>query len=249
MKLQKVLLIVGVAILLYYVCRQVHTKHKYVERLEEDRILNQAEMLELSDYYRDLRMGKSVDPSTLSNKVKVFLNTVAEHPFTALTDSALKNLKDPMWDKPVKKEEFVETMMMIILQSLADYQKTYIEEKNTPSKDEFIARSSELIKKNQRFFEFLETLQFAISDDYPYPAPPEMNTVNVEADKKFFKSMHSKNRDGIIQLFGHIVKINIDGSKNVNLSGPLQTNAIDLTYAYLYPNQDIFSWLASLFFG
>lgn len=248
MKLQKVLLIVGVAILLYYVCRQVHTKHKYVESLEEDRILSQADMRELSDYYRDLGMGKSVDPSTLSNKVKVFLNTVAEHPFTALTDSALKNLKDPMWDKPVKREEFVETMMRRILQLLADYQKTYIEEKNTPSKDEFIARLSELIKKDQDFFVGLEAIQFAISDDYPYPNDGS-DPQRLEESKKFLKSMFSKNRDGIIQLFGHIVKINIDGSKNVNLSGPLQTNAIDLTYAYLYPNQDIFSWLASLFFG
>ena len=248
MKPQKILLIVGVAILLYYVCRQVHTKHKYVERLEEDRILNEADMQELKDYYRDLRMGKSVDPSILSNKSKVFLNTVAEHPFTALTDSALNNLTDPMWDKPVKKEEFVETMMRLILQVLADYQKAYIEEKNTPSKDKFIAQLSELIKKNQNFFGVLEVIQFAISDDYPFP-DDGTNGSRIEETKKFFKSLYSKNRQGIIQLFGHIVKVNIDGSKNVNLSGPLQTNVIDLMYAYLYPNQDIFSWLASLFFG
>ena len=244
MKHQKLLMVLGVSILLYFVSRQVQIRHKFVENLTEDRILSSTEIYEISNYYHSIAENKPADPSKLSNKAKIFVNTVTEHPFTALTDGAINSLKDPVWNKPVKKQEFIAYTLHMILQNLADYQTTYIKEKSTPSRGTFITRVQELIKKNKQFFEYIETIQFAISDNYPTPS--FLGGLDVE----FAKSMFGKNRHGIIQIFGKdLININLDGSKTVNMSGPLQTNIIDLTYAYLYPNQDIFSWLTGLIFG
>lgn len=249
MKFQKVLPVVAVVILLYYVCRQVQIRHKHVEDLTEDRILSEADTDEILRYYDSLARNIPADPSKLSNKAKVFVNTVTENPFTALTDSAINSLKDPMWDRPVKKVEFIAYTMYVILLFLRDYQTRYIKEKITPSRRTFVARLQTLIKMNKRLFGALETVQFAISDNYPYSAQPGMSTVNVEAEKRFIKAIYGKSRHGIIQLCGNLVSINLDGSKTINMSGPLQTNAIDLMYAYMYPNQDVFTWLQSLFSG
>jgi hypothetical protein len=55
-------------------------------------------------------------------------------------------------------------------------------------------------------------------------------------------------RDVYVAGLGNSLLIkNLDGTQSINMSGPLQTNLIDLAYAYLYPNQDIFSWILSLF--
>jgi len=244
MKPQKLLMVLGVSILIYYVARQVQIRNKYVENLTEDRILSSTEIGEIRKYYRSIAGNKPDDPSKLSNKAKVFVNTVTEHPFTAITDGAIGSLKDPNWNKPVKKQEFIGYTLDYILHDLADYQTTYMKEKSTPSRGTFITRVQELIKKDKDFFGYIEMIQFAISDNYP--TPKNMQPLEVG----FVKAMFGKNRDGIIQIFGKdLININLDGSKTVNMSGPLQTNIIDLTYAYLYPNQDIFSWLTGLIFG
>jgi hypothetical protein len=247
MKPQKLLMVLGVSILIYYVARQVQIRHKFVENLTEDRILSDAELNEIGGYYMSLGQNKPADPSKLSNKAKVFVNMVTEHPFTALTDSAIGSLKDD-WDKPVKKEKFIATTFMIILRTLKDYQTTYMKEKSIPSKGTFIARVQEMIKKDEDIFGFIEFVQFAISDNYPVP-PPRPGVAPMRKDEEaWIKRIYAPNRHGIIQIFGKdLININLDGSKTVNLSGPLQTNIIDLTYNYLYPNQDIFTWIMSLF--
>jgi len=248
MKHQKLLMVLGVSILLYFVSRQVQIRHKFVENLTEDRILSDDEITELSIYYGSLGQNKPEDPSKLSNKAKVFINTATEHPFTALTDSAIGSLKDTDWDRPIKKEGFIAVTFMIILQNLRDYQTTYIKEKSIPSKGTFIARVQEMTKKNQHFFANVERIQFAISDNYPVPPSPPGVAPMRKDEEAWIKRMYAPNRHGIIQIFGKdLININLDGSKTVNLSGPLQTNIIDLTYNYLYPNQDIFSWILSLF--
>ena len=149
MKFQKVLPVVAVVILLYYVCRQVQIRHKHVEDLTEDRILNSTEMDEIRKYYNSIAENKPTDPSKLSNKAKVFVNTVTENPFTAITDSAINSLKHKFSDEPVKKQDFIAVTFHVILQNLADYQTTYIKEKSTPSRGTFITRVQELIKKNK----------------------------------------------------------------------------------------------------
>jgi hypothetical protein len=57
-------------------------------------------------------------------------------------------------------------------------------------------------------------------------------------------------RGTYIALFGDklIIK-NPDGTQSINMSGPFQTNIIDLTYAYLYPPVDIFTWFKLTFSG
>ena len=234
-------MVLGVSILIYYVARQVQIRNKYVENLTEDRILSDAEIDEILGYYMSLGQNKPADPSKLSNNAKVFINTATEYPFTALTDSAIGSLKDD-WDKPVKKEKFIAVTFWIILQNLRDYQTTYIKEKSIPSKGTFIARVQEMLKKNEHFFGYIQSVQIGISDNYPPPKGMR------EGDPEALKRIYARNRHGIIQIFGKdLININLDGSKTVNLSGPLQTNIIDLTYDYLYPNQDIFTWIMSLF--
>ena len=249
MKFQKVLPVVAVVILLYYVCRQVHIKHKHVENLTEDRILSEKERDEIYQYYGSLNRNKPADPSKLSNKAKVFVNTVTENPFTALTDSAISNLRDPNWDTPVEKAAFMAGTIGMILFVLGDYQTTYIKEKITPSRQRFVARLQTLIKKNKNLFAYIELIQFAISDNYPVPESAPGRAPMRKDEEKWVKRMYANSRHGIIQLFGNLVSINLDGSKTINMSGPLQTNAIDLMYAYMYPNQDVFTWLQSLFSG
>jgi hypothetical protein len=57
-------------------------------------------------------------------------------------------------------------------------------------------------------------------------------------------------RGTYIALFGDkLLTKNPDGTHSINMSGPLQTNIIDLTYAYLYPPVDIFTWFDLTFSG
>jgi hypothetical protein len=68
MKPQKLLMILGVSILIYYVARQVQIRHKFVENMEADKLLSQTEKRELLDYYASLLSKEPQDVSKLSNK-------------------------------------------------------------------------------------------------------------------------------------------------------------------------------------
>jgi len=242
MKPQKLLMILGVSILIYYVARQVQIRSKLIEHLDEDRILNEDEYREIQDYYASIGSENAIDPSILSNKAKVFINTVTEHPFTAVTSSVMTNLKKEHTE--MNPDMFTRVALMFIVPFIYDYQMKHLKSSDTPSKDKFITECTELIMSSPRLKGILEMWQNVIDFD--------MSKLSIfsESSRKHYTELFEAAKAAYKELSGgKILVTNIDGTKTINTSGPLQTNVIDLMYAYIYPTQDIFTWLASFIFG
>ena len=107
MKPQKLLMVLGVSILIYYVARQVQIRHKYVENMEADKLLSQTEKRELQDYYASLLSKEPQDASKLSNKSK--LKICPDHknlfPTYILLDGPLCTSPE-CFNKAVAKEKY-----------------------------------------------------------------------------------------------------------------------------------------------
>ena len=240
MKPQKLLMVLGVSILIYYVARQVQIRNNYVENLTEDRILSEAEVQEIRKYYQSLRENKPADPSKLSNKAKVFVNTATAHPFTVVTDSMIEifGKNSPGGMNRAGANEFIITYTVDFIKN---YQHKHQKSNSNLTKDMFVKEAEELIKANKMYMFNIENTQFIIDQNFgQYPGFVQ----------DMFKKIYGPMRDVNIALWGNPVIIkNPDGTQRINMSGPLQTILIDLTYDYLYPNQDIFTWILSLFSG
>jgi len=230
MKLQKFLPVIAVVILLYYVCRQVQIRHKYVENLTEDRILSEAEVEEIRTYYRSIRENKPADPSKLSNKAKVFVNTVTAHPLTVITDSTLDSLSK-VDGRPARKEEVTSDFISMSLYPIKIYQQKYEKSNHHRTRSQFVKEIEDIIKADSMIMGRLNYIN-------------DIMRGTTNGQREYLKQL----RDLYVAGLGESVFIkNSDGTQSINMSGPLQTNLIDLAYAYLYPNQDIFSWILSLF--
>jgi hypothetical protein len=243
MKPQKLLMILGVSILIYYVARQVQIRSKLIEQLDEDRIFNEDEFREILDYYASIGSENAIDPSILSNKAKVFINTVTEHPFTAVTSSVMTNLKKE--NEQMNPDMFTRFAVMLIVPFINDYQMKHLKSADTPSKDKFITECTELIMSSPRLKGILERWQDNVIDF-------DMSKLSIfsESSRKHYTELFEAAKAAYKELSGgKILVTNIDGTKTINTSGPLQTNVIDLMYAYIHPTQDIFTWLASFIFG
>ena len=242
MKPRKLLMILGVSILIYYVARQVQIRNKYVENLTEDRILSNAEVDEIVNYYRSTFEDKPDDPSKLSNKAKVFVNTATAHPFTVLTDSTI-DLVSKGIRQPLSRQGITVSLILITLHEIFSYQHKHAKSDRHRTRSEFVREIEDSLKADKFTMRGIEETQKIMSGDYSPPGTPA-------SAQEVMRNMLAPMRDMHIALWGNPLLIkNLDGTQSINMSGPLQTNMIDLAYAYLYPNQDIFSWILSLFSG
>jgi hypothetical protein len=241
MKPQKLLMVLGVSILLYYVARQVQIRNNYVENfIAEDRRLSDMDIGIINRYYRSLTMNTPIDPSKLENKQKVFINTVTAHPFTALTDDIIRDLSTHKVIPQNSRAAANQFIISSLLQFISRYNHTYVKSKSIPTREIFMKNCEEIIKSSSH----MTAIQGA------------QNQMSFNAD-----GFHHAFRDWImramaplrgtyIALFGDKLLIkNPDGTNSINMSGPFQTNLIDLTYAYLYPPVDIFTWFKLTFSG
>ena len=235
MKFQKILPVVAVVILLYYVCRQVQIRHKHVEDLTEDRILSQKEVNEIFRYYADKADNRPTDPSKLSNKAKVFVNTVTEYPLTSITDSTVNNYVAGTGLTHLKRSIFELEYVRIALLFIQDYQQKYAKSDSFRSKRQVTKELEQLFRANRYAMEILKDFQDTIDGKNVQGHKPEV-----------FNTMRNT---GTLVFGGSVSTKNLDGTHRINMSGPFQTNLIDLIYAYLYPSPDIFTWLQSLFSG
>jgi hypothetical protein len=240
MKPQKLLIILGVSILLYYVARQVQIRNNYVENfIAEDRRLSDMDIDIINRYYRSLNMNTPIDPSKLENKQKVFVNTVTAHPFTAVTDNIIRDLSAhnviPQNSRAAANLFIVSSLLRVI----SMYSHKYVKSKSIPTREIFVKNLEEIIKTT-----YMTAIQGA------------QNQMSFNADghhpafRDWIMRAMAPLRGTYIALFGDKLLIkNPDGTNSINMSGPLQTNLIDLTYAYFYPPLDIFTWLQLTFSG
>lgn len=225
-------MVLGVSILIYYVARQVQIRNNYVENLTEDRILSDDEITELNIYYRSISENKPADPSKLSNKAKVFVNTATAHPLTVVTDSTL-DLLSKADGRPYRKEEITSGLIMMSLYPIKIYQQKYQKSNHHRSRSEFVKEVEDIIKADNMIMENLGYVNNIMRG-------------TTTGEREYIGRL----RDLYVAGLGESIFIkNLDGTQRINMSGPLQTNLIDLTYDYLYPNQDIFTWIMSLFSG
>jgi hypothetical protein len=240
MKPQKLLIILGVSILLYYVVRQVQIRNNYVENfIAEDRRLSHMDIEIIDSYYRSLHMNTPLDPSKLENKQKVFVNTVTAHPFTAVTDNIIRDLSAHNVIPQNSRATANLVIIHYLLRVISTYSHKYVKSKSIPTRDIFVKNLEEIIKTT-----YMTAIQGA----------QNQMSFNVDGHHPAFRDWIMRAmaplRGTYIALFGDKLLIkNPDGTQSINMSGPFQTNLIDLTYAYLYPPVDIFTWFKMTFSG
>jgi hypothetical protein len=242
MKPQKLLMVLGVSILIYYVARQVQIRNNYVENfIAEDRRLSDSDIGIINDYYRSITDNKPIDPSKLENKQKVFINTVTAHPFTAVTDNIIRDLSE---HKVIPQNSRAAANLFIVsslLRVISTYSHKYVKSKSIPTREIFVKNSEEIIKGIRAAMESIQSAQNQMSFN-----PNEIH----HAFRDHFTRVMAPLRGTYIALFGDkLLTKNPDGTHSINMSGPFQINLIDLTYAYLYPPLDIFTWLQLTFSG
>ena len=234
-------MVLGVSILIYYVARQVQIRNNYVENfIAEDRRLNDSDIDIINDYYRTITNdAKPIDPSKLENKQKVFVNTVTAHPFTAVTDNIIRDLSTHKVLHENSRAAANQTIIYYLLRLISMYSHKYVKSKSIPTRDIFVKNLEEIIKTtNMKAFEGAQN-QMSFNADGHHPA-----------FRDWIMRAMAPLRGTYIALFGDKLLIkNPDGTNSINMSGPFQTNIIDLTYAYLYPPLDIFTWFQLTFSG
>jgi hypothetical protein len=240
MNLRKLLMIMGVSLLVYYVARQVQIRNNYVENLTEDRKLSSDETGEILTYYRSIVANEPVDPSKLSNNAKAFINSATAHPFTVLTDNIIhvmgKNSPGGM-----NRSEANLFIITYILDFITNYQRKFEKSNSNLTRDTFVKEAEELIKENKMYMFNIQDTQLII--DQNFESQPAFARDRL---RELFRPV----RDAYVAVWGDKLLIrNADGTNSINMSGPLQTILIDLTYAYLYPTRDVFTWVLSLFSG
>lgn len=244
------LLVFVVVMLLIFVARETQKRHKYVEHMEADRLLNDSEKSEVLSYYESIIIDKPVDVTKLSNKAKVVINTITDNPLTAVTDSVVSKLNKagksgPRAQPDMRKEQFVSLIIAQNLGIFYDYQNIYKDSKSTPSRSEFEQQLQTVISKSY-FLQTLKTIQTILDGKGGMttfkPEDPPYKTFILQAFKEFY--------DPAVDLFGDtLLTTNLDKTVNVNLNGPLQKNLVDIAHAYYYPTTDFFTWLIRLIFG
>ena len=243
MNLKKLLMILGVSVLVYYVARQVQIRNNYVENfIAEDRRLNDRDIGIINDYYRSItNNAKPIDPSKLENKQKVFINTVTAHPFSSVTEQIIRDMSTHRIIPRNSRDAANQVIVFVLLKFISRYQEKYVKSKSIPTREMFMKNCEEIIKANSTDMRQIQLAQ------------GQMN-VNPDNFPPWFRSHIMGHlaplRSSFIELWGNPLLIkNPDGTHNINMSGPLQTNLIDLTYAYLYPPLDIFTWFQLTFSG
>jgi hypothetical protein len=242
MKPQKIFMVLGVSILVYYVARQVQIRNNYVENfIAEDRRLSDSDIGIINDYYRSMNDNKPVDPSKLENKQKVFINTVTAHPFTALTDDIIRDLSTHKVIPRNSRAAANQLIVSYLLQFISMYNHKYVKSKSIPTREIFVKNSEEIIKGSRAAMQSIQSAQYQMS-------------YNADGVPHWFRDWLMRAvaplRGTYIALFGDkLLTKNPDGTHSINMSGPFQTNLIDLTYAYLYPPVDIFTWFKMTFSG
>jgi hypothetical protein len=258
MKPQKFLPVIAVVILLYYVCRQVHIKHKHLENMEADKLLSQTEKRELQDYYASLLSKEPQDASKLSNKSKIVVNTITENPLSAVTDSVVAKLiflienKNPHPLPNEAKEQLtparVKAMIVngivagILLPLMFAYQDVYVKATKEPTRFEFESEIKKLIEQNPGIGMGMGLAQEII------------NISNGKGDDKNFLSGAAFLSPALVDLVGNTPVITVPNPSSgdkihvIDLSGPIQRNIVDTLDAYFYPTPDFFTWIKKLIF-
>jgi hypothetical protein len=233
-------MILGVSVLVYYVARQVQIRNNYVENLTEDRKLSSEESGEILTHYRSIVANKPIDPSKLSNNAKAFINSATAHPFTVLTDNII-HIIGKTSPGGMNRSEANLLIITNILDFIASYQRKFEKSNFNRSRDTFVKEAEELIRANKTYMFNIESTQTQM--DLNFENQPAFARDRL---RELFRPL----RDAYVALWGDKLLIrNSNGTKSINMSGPLQTTIIDLTYAYLYPTRDIFTWAFSLFSG
>jgi hypothetical protein len=237
--------------------KQVQCRHRYVENMEADKLLSQSEKDELITYYSSLNSDKPIDVTKLSNKAKVVVNHITDHPLTAVTDNVVGKMVDGAKnDRHVSESEkakitpaYMKNIFItaftrdIVLHVMFAYQDIYSKSTKEPSRSEFERDIISLAMKDRGIPILLGVIQ---------------NLINVHTGKqpKDEKDFHFNDMLSmapiLIDLFGPTPLINsslTSETKTVDLSGPLQRNVLDLLYAYFYPTPDFFTWIQKLIFG
>jgi len=240
MNLQKLLMVLGVSILIYYVARQVQIRNNYVENfIAEDRRLTDVDIGLINRYYRSLTGNKPIDPSKLENKQKVFVNTVTAHPFTAVTDNIIRDLSAHKVLYENSRAAANQTIIYYLLRVISTYSHKYVKSKSIPTREIFVKNLEEIIKTT--YMTAIQGVQNQMSFNVDGHHP---------AFRDWIMRAMAPLRGTYIALFGDKLLIkNPDGTNSINMSGPFQTNLIDLAYAYLYPPVDIFTWFKLTFSG
>lgn len=236
-------MILGVSVLVYYVARQVQIRNNYVENfIAEDRRLNDSDIGIINDYYRSItNNAKPIDPSKLENKQKVFVNTVTVHPFSSVTEQIIRDLSTHRIIPRNSRDAANEVIVFVLLKFISRYQEKYVKSKSIPTRDIFVKNCEEIIKGIQGAMGAIQSAQNQMSFNADGHHP---------AFRDWIMRAMAPLRGTYIALFGDKLLIkNPDGTNSINMSGPLQTNLIDLTYAYLYPPLDIFTWFQLTFSG
>ena len=244
------ILVLIIVVLLVFVSRETQKRHSFVEKMEEDRILDEKDKEQIRFYLWDTVRGKATDATKLSNKAKVFFNTVTENPLTAITDSAMakytaavKRYNIPEGPQPLNKSMLIDLCIIVSLPIIFDYQEIYKKSESVPSRADFEIDLQKILS-NSRFVWYANMLQ-AIVDNKGKAVTSEARDEETWILKTF-----APLDEFIIDLCGSKPAIKkTDGTFHLNLFGPLQRNLVDLTYNYFYPTPDLFTWLKSLILG
>jgi len=258
MKPQKLLMILGVSILIYYVARQVQIRHKFMENMEPDKLLSQTEKRELLDYYASLLSKEPQDASKLSNKAKIVVNTITETKLSAVTDAVVTKLLFllnnnnphplPNEAKEQLTPERVKAMMIngivsgVLLPLMFAYQDVYIKATKEPTRFEFETEIKAIIEQNPGIKMGMGIIQEVI------------NIANGKSDDKNFLKQGAFLAPALVDLLGNTPVITVPNPSSgdkihvIDLSGPLQRNIVDILDAYFYPTPDFFTWIKKLIF-
>lgn len=244
------ILVLIIVVLLVFVSRETQKRHIFVEKMEEDRILDEKDKEQIRFYLWDTVQGKATDATKLSNKAKVFFNTVTENPLTAITDSAMakytaavKRYNIPEGPQPLNKSMLIDLSIIMSLPIIFDYQEIYKKSESVPSRADFETDLQEILSKS--FFVWEVTVAQAIVDNKGKTVTSEERGPEAWMLKTF-----APLNEFIIDLCGSkLITKKTDGTHRFNLNGPLQRNLVDLTYNYFYPTPDLFTWLKNLILG
>ena len=255
MKLSNVnlsVLVLIIVALLIFVCRETHKRHRFIEKMDEDRILDETEKQTFTRYWWDRVDERSPDASKLSNKSKVLLNTITDNPPTTISDNLVAKINAvskrhdiPLGPKPLTKELLSDVSIGSILPILFDYQPIYKKSESTPSREQFEKDVTGILSKSY-FGQTAKMIQMII-DNGGKPVPPfkpgdGMDIMIVRQLGPFYEVL--------TDLYGtKVVNEDLDGVNVINLKGPLQRNLVDIGYNYFYPTPDLFTWLQRLIFG
>lgn len=252
--------ILAVSLLLVWVSREVQYRHRYVENMEADKLLSQSEKDELITYYGSLNTDKPGDPTKLSNKAKLLMNSITDHPLTAVTDNVVTKIiflqnqhpnskdipasaKEQMTPANVKSKLINNVILGVILPLIFEYQTIYLKSTNEPSRSEFETDISNIISNAMPLMIGLGIIKANI-DSFNGKKDPKNPFVQLDYMGPV-----------LIDLFGTTPLIEIPSVAGSNpkpmidLSGPLQRNIVDNVYQYFYPTPDFFTWLKRLIFG